>query len=68
MERIQWLIQGHVGSQKTLAQNSHADRETDCCPTRPVAKGTLLLTEDDGVLIGQCPVPYFPEVLCSQDA
>lgn len=58
----------YVGSQKTLAQNNHADSETDCYLTRPVAKGTLMLAEDDGVLMDQCPVPYFPEVLCSQAA
>lgn len=71
MQRIQWLVQGHlwtlvhVGKQKTLAQNNNADSETDCYLTRPVAKGTLLLREDDGVLMDQCTVPYFPEVLCS---
>lgn len=74
MQRIQWLIQGHrdmsahTGQQKTLAQNNDADSETDCYLTRPVATGDLLRTEDDGVLMDQCPVRYFPEVLCLHDA
>lgn len=57
-----------MGQQKTLAQNNNADSETDCSLTRPVAKGILMLTEDDGVLMDQYTVQYFPEVLCLQDA
>lgn len=68
MQRIQWLAQrhlatsAHVGKQKTLAQNNNAGSETDCYLTRPVAKGTLMLREDDGVPMDQCTVRYFPVV------
>lgn len=54
-----------MGKQKTLVQNYNADSETDYYLTRPVAKETLPLREDDGVLMDQCTVRYFPEVLCS---
>lgn len=58
----------HVGKQKALAQNHNTDSETDCYLTRPVAKGAPMLREDDGVLMGQCTVRYFPVVLHSLDA
>lgn len=57
-----------VVKQKTLAQNNNTDSETDCYPTRSVAKGTLMLREYDGVLTDQRTVQYFPVALCSLEA